>query len=168
MVNRMGPGTIKIFTTGGSIDKGYSTIASDFIVMDPGISNILQQANLDLSYSVESLIKKDSLEITPADREMIAARVAAEQSARILITHGTDTMYLTGQALSAIPEKTIVITGAMQPAAFKESDAHFNIGFALAALQLLPAGVYIAMNGQIFDPFKVKKDVAANRFYKTP
>lgn len=155
---------IKIFTTGGSIDKGYSTIASDFIVMDPGVSNILQQANLNLSYSVEPLIRKDSLEITATDREMMAARVGSERCERILMTHGTDTMHLTGQMLSDIPGKTIVITGAMQPAAFKESDAYFNIGFALAALQLLPAGVYIAMNGQIFDPFKVKKDVENNRF----
>jgi L-asparaginase len=155
---------IKIFTTGGSLDKGYSTRESAFVVGDPQIDSVLREANVVFQYEVESLLRKDSLELDDEDREMILRRVEEDQATRILITHGTDTMAETGQALAGVEGKTIVLTGAMQPAAFKNTDAHFNMGFALAALQTLPAGVYLAMNGVIFDPHGVGKNMESNRF----
>ena len=155
---------IKIFTTGGSLDKGYSTRESAFRVMDPQVGQILQEANVGVDYEIEPLLRKDSLEITEEDRKLIVERVRADPSRHILITHGTDTMALTGQRLSGIPGKTIVLTGAMQPAAFMVSDAVFNIGFALAALQTLPPGVYLAMNGRIFDSHDVRKNAELDRF----
>lgn len=155
---------IKIFTTGGSLDKGYSTRESAFMVMDPQVTEVLKEANVTFQYEVESILRKDSLEITEEDREMIFRKVMNEPTSHILITHGTDTMALTGQRLSGIGDKTIVLTGAMQPGAFKDSDAPFNIGFAVAALQTLPPGVYLAMNGRIFDPHEVQKNVELDLF----
>jgi len=156
--------SVKIFTTGGSLDKGYSTKESAFLVQEPQVEEVLDQANVTFDYEVEALFRKDSLEITAADRELILRRVSQDSADRILITHGTDTMALTGQCLSEVRGKTIVLTGAMQPASFKNTDAHFNIGFALAALLTLPHGVYLAMNGAVFDPRRVKKNMAMDRF----
>lgn len=155
---------IKIFTTGGSLDKGYSPRESAFLVMDPQVAGVLAAARVTVPWESEALLRKDSLEITEEDRELIYRRVKEEDCPRVLITHGTDTMALTGRRLSGIPGKTIVLTGAMQPAAFKETDAPFNIGFAFAALQILPPGVYLAMNGRVFDPHKVRKNMELNRF----
>ena len=155
---------IKIFTTGGSLDKGYSTRESTFLVQDPQIGEVLDQANVAFDYEVEPLFRKDSLEITEEDRELILRKVTEDAADHILITHGTDTMALTGRRLSQVEGKTIVLTGAMQPASFKQTDAHFNIGFALAALLTLPHGVYLAMNGSIFDPHQVRKNMALDRF----
>lgn len=155
---------IKVFTTGGSIDKGYSTRESAFVVGEPRVGDVLRDANVDLQFEIESITKKDSLELTDEDRVLIVDRVRHDPSRHILITHGTDTMPLTARALSAIRDKVIVLTGAMQPAAFRTTDAHFNVGFAIAALQTLPPGVYIAMNGRIFDPDNVEKDLDKDRF----
>lgn len=120
---------IKIFTTGGSLDKGYSTRESAFVVQDPKVGTVLREAKVQFEFEVEPLFKKDSLEITDADRELICEKVREDPSSHIIITHGTDTMALTGRWLSSISGKTIVLTGAMQPAAFKDSDAPFNIGW---------------------------------------
>ncbi|MBC7871945.1 MAG: asparaginase, partial [Chitinophagaceae bacterium] len=119
---------------------------------------------VNFTYEVESLFKKDSLQITHDDRLMIVERVRASPQAHILITHGTDTMVATAQALAAVPNKVIVLTGAMQPAAFKQTDAVLNIGCAVAAVQILPAGVYIAMSGRIFSADKTRKNPATNQF----
>ena len=159
---------IKIFTTGGSLDKGYSTKESAFLVLEPQIQNVLRESRVSFQYEVESILRKDSLEITDEDRDMILRRVLHDPSSHVLITHGTDTIIATAQRLSSVPEKTIVLTGAMQPAAFRDTDAHFNIGFALAALQVLPAGVYIAMNGKIFEPDRVRKNMDLDRFEEIP
>jgi L-asparaginase len=155
---------IKIFTTGGSIDKNYSPHSSQFEVGAPQAGAILDEANVGFEYQVEALLRKDSLEITEEDRELIARRVQEETCRCVLITHGTDTMVNTALRLTDIPGKVIVLTGAMQPAAFKRSDAAFNLGFALAALQILPGGVYIAMNGKVFDPLRVRKNLEKDRF----
>ena len=155
---------IKIFTTGGSIDKVYSTVSSQFEVGAPQAAAILGEANVGIEYEIEALLAKDSLELTDADREMITRRVREETCRYVLITHGTDTMVNTARALTGIPGKVIVLTGAMQPAAFKHSDAAFNLGFALAALQTLTEGVYIAMNGRVFDPIRVRKNLQLDRF----
>ena len=155
---------VKIFTTGGSLDKGYSTKESAFVVGEPEIESILREARVTFDYEVESLLRKDSLELTEQDRELISRRVKEDPVRHILITHGTDTMARTGQSLTGIKGKTIVLTGAMQPASFKHTDAHFNVGFALAALQILPPGVYLAMNGAIFDPHRARKNMELDQF----
>ena len=155
---------LEIITTGGTIDKVYFDAKSAFEVGEPQIIEVLREANLTIDYRVTSLMRKDSLELDDADRSRI--RQAARDSAamQIVITHGTDTMIETARALDGLSGKTIVLTGAMQPARFRLTDAVFNIASAMIAAQILPAGVYIAMNGRIFDPHKTRKNVALNRF----
>ena len=155
---------IKIFTTGGTIDKIYFDANSEFQVGEPQIAEVLTEANVRFAFEVESVLRKDSLDMTDADRQLIRARVAQDACERILVTHGTDTMIQTALALRDISGKTIVLTGAMQPARLRVSDAFFNIGFAIAAAQLLPPGVYLAMNGEIFDPRSARKNVAKHQF----
>ena len=158
---------LEIFTTGGTIDKVYFDAKSTFEVGDPQIEEVLREANLAIDYLVTSLMRKDSLELTDADRSMIRAAVEKTLSQQIVITHGTDTMINTAKNLGDIPGKTIVLTGAMQPARFRFTDAVFNIASAMMAAQILPAGVYIAMNGRIFNPLAARKNVALNRFEDT-
>ncbi|HDQ70739.1 MAG TPA: asparaginase [Chloroflexi bacterium] len=155
---------IKIFTTGGSIDKYYATHESAFVVGEPAIAGALVEANVTIDYEIESLLKKDSLELTDDDRQMIFERVAASLDRYIVITHGTDTMIQTARVLTSITDKVIVLTGAMQPAAFKQTDAVFNVGGAIIAAQALPTGVYLVMNGRIFTPDGVRKNVTMDRF----
>jgi L-asparaginase len=155
---------IKIFTTGGTIDKVYFDAKSEYSVGTPQIASILSESLFQLDYEVEELLQKDSLEITDNDRQMIRARVEGEKNPLILITHGTDTMVDTARALNGLSGKVIVLVGSLSPARFKGSDAEFNIGFAMGALQSLPFGVYIAMNGRVFLPEDVRKNRAANRF----
>ena len=157
---------IKIFTVGGSIDKFYSTQKSAFVVGDPQIQNILQEANAVLDVEIEPLFKKDSMDVTENDRLIILEKVKSDPNCHIVITHGTDTMISTARALCSIPDKVIVLTGAMQPAAFKKTDAAFNIGTAIVAVQILPDGVYVVMNGKVFNPNKVAKNLVLNRFEK--
>lgn len=153
-----------IVTTGGTIDKIYFDDKSDFQVGDPQIGHILEELGVQFRFNVIPIIRKDSLYISDADRELIRATIAAQSTRHVLITHGTDSMVATAQVLKGIEDKTIVLTGALNPARFRGSDAEFNIGCAVGAVQSLPAGVYIAMNGRIWDPMKVRKNVAANRF----
>ena len=155
---------IQILTTGGTIDKVYFDAKSSFQVGESQISEVLREANLTIDYLVTPLMQKDSLEMTPDDRKRIRQAVESTGSQQIVITHGTDTMIETGKALHGIAGKTVVLTGAMQPARFRSSDALYNIASALTAVQLLPAGVYIVMNGTVFDPLLSRKNVAANRF----
>ncbi|MDQ7041150.1 MAG: asparaginase domain-containing protein [Rhodothermus sp.] len=155
---------VKIFTTGGTIDKVYFDAKSAYEVGDPQIVDILREANVTIDWELETLFRKDSLELTEADRTLIVEKVRQESCPRILITHGTDTMIETAKALQGIPGKTIVLVGSLSPARFKSSDAAFNVGFALAAVQTLSPGVYIAMNGRIFSPGRVRKNREANRF----
>ena len=158
---------VKIFCTGGTIDKVYFDALSEYQIGDPVISGILKEALANFSYEVESIIKKDSLEITDEDRDEIYKHVKDDSCTHILITHGTDTMIDTAQRLQEITDKTIVLTGAMQPARFRKTDAIFNVGYAIAAAQLLPVGVYLAMNGQIFTPNAVQKNRAEAQFEAT-
>ncbi|MGB3844919.1 asparaginase [Sphingopyxis sp. YF1] len=155
---------IDIFTTGGTIDKVYFDALSEFQIGPAAIPDMLRENNVHVAHRVTQLMRKDSLELDDADRETIRAAVAASDAAHILVTHGTDTMVVTGRVLAGIAGKTIVLTGAMQPASVRASDAEFNVGFALAAVQTLPPGVYVAMNGMIFDPATTTKDRAAGRF----
>jgi L-asparaginase len=155
---------IKFFTTGGTIDKIYFDAKSEFEVGPPQVSELLADANVTFAFEVESILRKDSLDMTDADRALIRERVAADAAARIVVTHGTDTMILTALALKGIPGKTIVLTGSMQPARLRVTDAEFNLGTAVVAVQTLSPGVYIAMNGRIFNPERCRKNVAVNRF----
>jgi L-asparaginase len=158
------PIKIMFFAVGGTIDKVYFDRLSAYKVGDPGVSEILSEANVSFSYEFESILRKDSLYMTEKDRQAVYERVAAEENRYIVITHGTDTMVKTAKKIKGIHGKVIVLTGAMQPARFKSSDAEFNIGAAAAAVQLLPEGVYIVMNGLVLDPDKVKKNRRLNRF----
>lgn len=155
---------IKIFTVGGTIDKVYFDAKSTYEVGPPNIAEVLSDIHLNIDFEVVSLMQKDSLEMTDADREIVRQAVSETDSKMVLITHGTDTMVLTANALKDIEDKTVVLTGALAPALFKSSDAMFNIGCALTAAQIKKPGVYIAMNGQIFDYDKVRKDVPNNMF----
>lgn len=155
---------IKIYTTGGTIDKTYFDAKSEYEVGEPQIVDILGIARVGVDYEVETLMRKDSLEMTDRDRASIRERVALDAARRVLITHGTDTMVETASVLRALEGKTIVLVGSLSPARFKDSDAAFNIGFAFAAVQMLDPGVYIAMNGQAFRPEHVRKNPARNRF----
>src|SRR5574338_8987 len=153
-----------IVTTGGTIDKVYFDDKSDYQVGEPQIGRILEELGVAFRFRVIPLMRKDSLHIGADDRELLRATIAAQDEAKVLITHGTDTMVDTAKVLASIPAKTIVLTGALNPARFRGSDAEFNIGTAVGAVQSLPPGVYIAMNGRIWNPLKVRKNVAANRF----
>tara|TARA_R110002074_G_scaffold370964_2_gene545958 strand:+ start:184 stop:666 length:483 start_codon:yes stop_codon:yes gene_type:complete len=155
---------LKIFCTGGTFDKVYYDALSDYQIGEPQVEWILKQAGVNFSYEIESILKKDSLEITDEDREHIVAKVKAESCNKIVITHGTDTMVETAQALKAVGDKTVVLVGAMLPARFKDSDATYNVGFATSAASVLSAGIYIAMNGQLFNADEVKKNRDAGRF----
>jgi L-asparaginase len=153
-----------IVTTGGTIDKIYFDDKSDYQVGDPQIGRILEELGVAFRFRVIPILRKDSLHITDEDRELVRATIAAQPATHVLVTHGTDSMVSTARVLATIPGKTIVLTGALNPARFRGSDAEFNIGTAVGAVQSLPPGVYIAMNGRIWDPARVRKNVDANRF----
>ena len=155
---------VKIFCVGGTIDKIYFDAKSKYEVGAPAIGQILKQMDVQLDYSVESVMAKDSLEMTDQDRAQLAEAVQQAPEKHIVITHGTDTMVATATAMQSIKDKTIVLTGALAPAIFRDSDAAFNVGGALAAAQVAPPGIYIAMNGKVFRADEVQKDVANNRF----
>ncbi len=155
---------LQIFTTGGTIDKVYFDSLSDYQVGHPLAEEVLRQAHVAFPFTVTSLMKKDSIEMDDADRAAVRAAVERCAAGRVLITHGTDTMADTARALDGIPGKTIVFTGSLTPARFQESDAFFNIGFAVAAARILPSGVYVAMQGRVFEAGRVRKDRAHNRF----
>lgn len=159
--------TITIFTTGGTFDKVYFDALSEFRFGSPIVADLLTEANVAFDYQIESLMQKDSLELDDADRQSIRAACAGVDTEMILIIHGTDTMAETAAALDGIAGKTIVLFGAMQPARMRVSDAMYNLGVASAAVQLLPHGVYLAMNGRIFDPKRVRKNRDLGRFETT-
>ena len=155
---------IKIYTTGGTIDKVYFDQKSEYQVGDPQANGVLERANVDLDYEVESIFRKDSLDFTDEDRELIRKKVESTPLERVVITHGTDTMIDTAKVLKSILGKTIVLTGSMYPAQFRDSDAVFNIGCAVTAVQILVPGVYIVMNGRIFKPHRARKNIELNKF----
>ena len=155
---------LQIFTTGGTIDKVYFDALSEFQVGASPLDAILSEANVSLDYALTSLMKKDSLELTEEDRDIIRSAVIDCEAQHVLITHGTDTMAKTAKALQDIGDKTVVLTGAMQPARLRSTDAIFNVGFAIAAARMRSPGVYIAMNGRVFDAGSVRKNRGAGQF----
>jgi L-asparaginase len=155
---------IKFFTTGGTIDKVYFDSKSEFQVGPPQVLDLIKEANVIFEFEIESILRKDSLDMTDGDRQLVRQRIENESCPLIIVTHGTDTMVETARALSGIAKKIIVLTGSMQPARFRTTDAAFNIGSAIGAVQSLPPGVYIVMNGYVLDPWRVRKNRDQNRF----
>ena len=157
---------IHFFCAGGTIDKIYFDAKSDYQIGEPAIIKMLDEMPVHFDFQVTSLLKKDSLEMDDADREVIRKAVLECDQEYIVITHGTDTMPETARALNGIEDKVIVLTGALAPAIFRDTDALFNVGCALTAVQASEPGVYIAMNGILFDGMNVRKDVENERFEK--
>ncbi len=156
-----------IITTGGTIDKIYFDDMSDYQIGEPQIAQILQSFHVGFAFEVQALMRKDSLHLTDEDRQLIRETVVASSARHVLITHGTDTMPETALALQDIADKTIVLTGALTPARFRDSDAVFNIGCAVGAAQSLPEGAWIVMNGKVWKPGEVRKNRLENRFETT-
>jgi L-asparaginase len=158
------PMQIKIFTVGGTIDKIYFDKKSKYQVGEPAVDQVLKEANINFAYQIESILRKDSLDMTDDDRQLVFDKIEADDHRYIIVTHGTDTIIQTARKMMSIQNKVIVLTGSIEPARSKSSDAPFNIGSAVAAVQLLPAGVYIVINGRVFDPNRVQKNLELNRF----
>ncbi|MDD2807090.1 MAG: asparaginase domain-containing protein [Patescibacteria group bacterium] len=157
---------ITFIQTGGTIDKEYpkTTKGYAFEIGEPAVKRILEKINPVFEYEIIPLLQKDSLDITEKDREKITLACKNNQNDKIVITHGTDTMAETAEKLSEIKDKTIVITGAMRPEKFYDSDAMFNVGAAIISAANLPRGVYITMNGRVYEWNKVKRDIVTGQF----
>ncbi|MDJ0699921.1 MAG: asparaginase domain-containing protein [Woeseiaceae bacterium] len=155
---------IRFITTGGTIDKIYFDALSQFEVGESVLNEMLGEALVHIDYEIVPLLQKDSLELTDEDRRQLRAYIEGDDALQFVVTHGTDTMPETAEALAGIDGKTIVLTGSLSPARFRTTDAVFNVGMAVAAVQTSSPGVYIAMSGQVFEAGKVRKNREANRF----
>ena len=155
---------IQFVTTGGTIDKIYFDDMSQFEVGESQLQHILTEGLINFDYDIVSMFRKDSLELTGDDRQKLRDYIENDDAMRYVISHGTDTMVDTADALAGIAGKTVVLTGALSPARFKTTDAIFNIGMAVAAVQAVKPGVYLAMSGQVFEAGKVRKNRDANCF----
>ena len=158
------PMFIRFITTGGTIDKIYFDALSQFEVGESQVEHILREGLVQFDYEIVPLLQKDSLEMTDEDRAHLRHYVEQDDATLYVITHGTDTLAETAEALQGLGGKTIVLTGALTPARFRTTDAIFNVGMAVAAVQVSPPGVYIAMSGQVFAAGEVRKNRAENRF----
>jgi L-asparaginase len=148
---------ITFFSAGGTIDKVLDATGA-YRIGPPCVAAILGRLPLAVSYKVESLLRKDSLDMDDADRLLVVDRVAREPCRKVIITHGTDTMVETAKALLRVRGKSVVLTGAMEPFATRPAEAIFNIGLALGAVASMPDGISIAMSGRIFDPKRCRKN----------
>lgn len=155
---------VLVLTTGGTIDKLYFDALSEYQIGASVVARLLELARVRHPFRVAEVMRKDSLELDDTDRAVIAESVRNAAERCIVITHGTDTMTLTAQALAAIAAKTIVLVGALAPARFSESDAAFNLGMAFATAQIAAPGVYITMNGSVFPAREVVKDRSKGAF----
>jgi L-asparaginase len=158
---------IRFITTGGTIDKIYFDALSQFEVGESVIEHVLKDGLVDFDYDVVALLQKDSLEIDDDDRKLLRDYIKKDDATHYVITHGTDTMPETARALSDLDGQTIVLTGALTPARFRTTDAVFNVGMAVATVQVAKPGVYISMSGQVFEAGAVRKNRAENRFEAT-
>jgi L-asparaginase len=159
---------IRIFVTGGTFDKEYDELHGRLFFKDTHVTEMLTLGRSRVDVSVRTLMMIDSLEMTAADRDLIVANCRQCPEPRIVITHGTDTMVETAGVLAgAALGKTVVLTGAMIPYKFGSSDGLFNLGSALSFVQVLPAGVYVAMNGTAFAWDQVRKNVKTGYFEAT-
>jgi L-asparaginase len=148
---------ILVLTTGGTIDKTYFDAESHYQVGASQVRRLLELGRVTRPFEIVEIMRKDSLEMDDADRALIVARVREAEAGRIVITHGTDTMARTAEALGTMAGRTIVLVGALAPARFSESDAAFNLGLAFATAQIAPEGTYITMNGTVFPAGDVVK-----------
>jgi L-asparaginase len=157
---------ILFIQTGGTIDKDYPKLTKGyaFEITIPATHRILEDINPCFDFEILELLQKDSLDITEEDREKIHAACLNAAADKIIITHGTDTMIETATKLADIKNKAIILTGAMRPERFANSDADFNVGLAIGALNMVKEGIYIAMNGRIYRYDEVKRDLATGRF----
>ena len=153
-----------VLTTGGTLDKVYFDALSEFQVGDPVVGDVLNDMNVAFEYELIEICRKDSLELTDEDREQLKTRIEASEAEYVLITHGTDTMVQSAQYIGEQGGKVIVFTGAMQPAAFKNTDAVFNIGTAIGAFGFAQPGSYIAMSGRVYAADGVFKNYDSKRF----
>lgn len=157
--------SIRIFVTGGTFDKEYNELNGDLFFKDTHVNEMLRLGRSKLDLKITTLMMIDSLDMNEADRETIANSCKTCEEERILITHGTDTMQVTAKMLAEkVEHKTIVLTGAMVPYKFGSSDGMFNLGSALAFVQTLPHGVYVAMNGKYFQAHNVRKNKQTGEF----
>lgn len=157
-----------IVTTGGTFDKIYFDAKSRFEIGDSMVPALLGEAGVTFDYEVVEALRKDSLEIEDADRAEIARCIAGLPPGPVVVIHGTDTMAETAQWLARDADRTIVLTGAMQPARMRRTDAPFNLAFAIACARLLPGGVHVAIQGQLFAAGTVRKNREAGRFERLP
>ena len=145
---------ITFIQTGGTIDKDYKETENhhgyNFEIALPAVKTILEKIKPNFNFEIISIVKKDSLDLTNEDRENILNQCQNINGSKIIITHGTDTFKKTAEKLSVIKNKTIILTGAMKPEKFKDSDAEFNIGVTVGAVNILPNGIYIAMCGVVY------------------
>lgn len=157
---------ILFIQTGGTIDKDYPRLQRGyaFEIAEPAVMRILEKANPAFKFEVQHLLKKDSMDIDDADRQKIYETCERSSFDKIIITHGTDTMIETAKILASIQHKTIILTGALRPQRFSNTDADFNLGFAIGAINVLREGVYIAMNGKIFPYDQVQRDEKTGQF----
>jgi L-asparaginase len=155
---------ILVVTTGGTFDKQYFDALSEYQIAESVIEKLLKTSRVAHPFRVVELLRKDSLELTDEDRALIRATIAAAPESHVVVTHGTDTMTDTAKALEGLEGKTVVLTGALAPARFAESDATFNLGMAFACCQSAQPGVWITMSGSVFDGLKVRKDREAGKF----
>lgn len=156
---------IKIFITGGTFDKEYNELTGQLYFKNTHLAEMFQLGRSTLEVQIETLMMRDSLELTDEHRMLIASRCMETSEDRIVITHGTDTMAHTAAFLAEkVPRKTIVLTGAMIPYKFGSSDGLFNLGSALSFVQILRRGVYVAMNGRYFQAGHVRKNKETGRF----
>jgi L-asparaginase len=157
--------SIRIFVTGGTFDKEYNEITGKLYFKDSHLPEMLKLGRCRVAVDIRTLMMIDSLEMTEMDRDLIARHCMEAAEEKIIITHGTDTMAETALMLSEkVQNKTVVLTGAMIPYKFGSSDGLFNMGSALAFVQTLPAGVYVAMNGRYFEAHNVRKNKETGQF----
>lgn len=157
--------SIRIFVTGGTFDKEYNELNGELFFKDTHLPEMLRLGRNRIPVEMRTLMMIDSLQMTEADRELVAQQCVATPENRIVITHGTDTMVETARVLAeTVPDKTIVLTGAMIPYKFGSSDGLFNLGSALAFVQTLKPGVYVAMNGRFFHWDNVRKNRQTGQF----
>ncbi|HVZ26126.1 MAG TPA: asparaginase domain-containing protein [Sediminibacterium sp.] len=156
---------IRIFITGGTFDKEYNELTGELFFKDTHMTELLSLGRCKLDVQIRTLMMIDSLEMTDADRRLILEQCMSAEEPYIVITHGTDTMSQTAELLAKhITDKTIILTGAMIPIRFGSSDGLFNLGSALAFVQTLPKGVYLAMNGRYFPAGNVRKNRQTGTF----
>ena len=169
MHSAMNSNRIQIFVTGGTFDKEYNELTGELFFQNTHAADMLRLGRCHLDVDIETLMMIDSLQMTEAHRQLILNRCTGTAAGRIVITHGTDTMEQTAAVLGrSITAKTIVITGAMVPYTFGSSDGLFNLGTALAFVQTLEPGVYVAMNGRCFPWHSVHKNHKLGIFETNP